>query len=51
MEGMNNVDVGLGKGMELCYSPTDHLGLHKVFFGTINNVQAVSFDGWKTLKK
>jgi ABC-type branched-subunit amino acid transport system substrate-binding protein len=51
LESIKNVDVGLGKGMELSYSPSDHLGLHKVFFGTIKNAQAISFDGWNTLKK
>jgi ABC-type branched-subunit amino acid transport system substrate-binding protein len=51
MEGIKNLDVGLGNGMELSYSPTDHLGLHKVFFGTFKNGQTVSFDAWKSLKK
>ncbi len=37
LEKIHGLDVGLGKGMELSYSPTDHLGFHKVFFGIIKN--------------
>jgi ABC-type branched-subunit amino acid transport system substrate-binding protein len=46
MEGIHNLDVGLGKGMALNYSSTDHMGFNKVFFGTIKNGQAVSFNNW-----
>jgi ABC-type branched-subunit amino acid transport system substrate-binding protein len=51
MESIHNLDVGLGKGMELSYSPTDHLGFHKVFFGTVKNSQAVPFSDWHSLSK
>jgi branched-chain amino acid transport system substrate-binding protein len=51
MEGIKATDIGLGKGMELSYSPTDHLGFHKVFFGSFKDGTAQSFDSWKSLKK
>jgi len=45
MESIHNDDVGLGKGMELRYSPTDHMGFHKVFFGSIKNGAVLSSKG------
>jgi branched-chain amino acid transport system substrate-binding protein len=50
LESIHNLDVGLGKGMALSYSPSDHLGFHKVFFGVVKNGEVVSFTDWKKLK-
>jgi len=49
LEKIHHEDVGLGKGMALNYSPTDHLGFHNVFWGVIRNGEVVSFSDWKKL--
>lgn len=49
LEEIRNLDVGLGTGMALSYSPTDHLGFHNVFFGIITNGQVSSVNSWKKL--
>ena len=49
LEKIHHLDIGLGKGMALNYSPTDHLGFHNVFFGIIRNGEVVSFSDWKKL--
>jgi branched-chain amino acid transport system substrate-binding protein len=49
LEHIKSIDVGLGKGMELAYTPADHLGFHKVFFGTIKHAETVPFEAWNTL--
>ena len=36
--------------MDLSYSPSDHLGFHKVFLGQIKNGQPIAFTDWKSLK-
>jgi len=51
LESIHNLDVGLGRGMELSYSPTDHLGFHKIFFDIVKNGEVVEFTDWKGLKK
>jgi len=49
LERMRNVDLGLGKGMELTYSPQDHWGLHKVYWITTKNGSVIPFDSWSKL--
>jgi len=49
LERMRNVDLGLGKGMELNYSPQDHWGFHKVFWVTTKNGSVLPFDAWSQL--
>jgi ABC-type branched-subunit amino acid transport system substrate-binding protein len=49
METIHNLNVGLGKGMALSYSPTDHMGFHEVYFGTIKDKEAVPFTNWHSL--
>ena len=49
LEGIHDLDIGLGKGQELSYSKADHRGLHNVFFGTIKNGATTSFSDWKSL--
>jgi ABC-type branched-subunit amino acid transport system substrate-binding protein len=51
MENIRNFNVGLGKGMEVSYSPTDHFGMHKYIFGTVQNGDVVAVTNWKSLKK
>ena len=51
MEGIANLDVGMGKDMKLSISPTDHVGFHHVFFGIIKNGQVETFSDWKHIKK
>jgi len=51
LEGIHNLDVGLGPAMTLGYSPKDHLGFHKVFFGQVKNGEVIKFDEWKKLRK
>jgi ABC-type branched-subunit amino acid transport system substrate-binding protein len=51
LESIHHLDVGLGRGMELSYSPTDHLGFHKVFFQIVKNGEVIEFTDWKGLKK
>ena len=50
LESIHHRNVGLGSGMELNYSPTDHLGFHKIFFGQVKNGQVNSFADWNKLK-
>jgi branched-chain amino acid transport system substrate-binding protein len=49
LESLNGVNVGLGNGMELYFSPSDHRGFHKVFFGMIKNGEPTSFTAWNKL--
>jgi ABC-type branched-subunit amino acid transport system substrate-binding protein len=50
MESIRHVDLGLGSGMDLSYSPSDHLGFHKVYFARCHDGQAVEFSDWNSLK-
>jgi hypothetical protein len=46
---MKNVDLGMGTGMELNYSASDHRGFHKLFWMTTRNGQLIALDPWKKL--
>jgi ABC-type branched-subunit amino acid transport system substrate-binding protein len=50
LEKINHKDIGLGKGMDLTYTPADHLGFHNVFFCWIKNGQVESFNDWRSLR-
>jgi ABC-type branched-subunit amino acid transport system substrate-binding protein len=50
LESIHNWDVGLGKGMEISYSPTDHSGMHKYVFGVVRGGDVVAVSDWKNLK-
>jgi branched-chain amino acid transport system substrate-binding protein len=50
LENMHNWDQGLGKAMEVSFSPTSHVGRSNLFYCAVQNGEVVSFDKWKSLK-
>ncbi len=50
LEKMQGVDVGLGAD-KLGFSPTDHTGLHEVYYTVVKGGKAVGFSDWKGLAK
>jgi branched-chain amino acid transport system substrate-binding protein len=51
LEKMKGVDFGLGKGMQLSYSPSDHMGFHKVVDFVTNNGHLTYLQSWKQTAK
>jgi ABC-type branched-subunit amino acid transport system substrate-binding protein len=51
LDKMKNVDLGLGKGNEISYTPQDHWGMHKIFWVTLKDGKVVPFDNWSGLRK
>jgi ABC-type branched-subunit amino acid transport system substrate-binding protein len=50
LEGIHNLDVGLGSKMHLNYSKTDHVGFHNLDFAVIKNSKLVSVKSWKDIR-
>lgn len=50
LDKMKNVELGLGKGNELSYSPQDHWGLHKIFWATMKKGTVVPYENWSVVK-
>jgi ABC-type branched-subunit amino acid transport system substrate-binding protein len=51
LEGMKNMDIGLGAQLKLDYGPQDHTGFDTVYYTVVREGKAVTFDDWKALKK
>jgi branched-chain amino acid transport system substrate-binding protein len=50
LEKIHNLNIGLGRGMEVSYSSTDHFGLHKYAFGVVRKGFFTPIANWKSLK-
>ena len=51
IEGMKNMDIGLGAQLKLDFGPQDHKGFDTVYYTVVREGKAVTFDDWKDLKK
>ena len=50
IEGMNNVDIGLGQ-LKLEFTPQSHKGFHKVYWTVVKNGKAETFSDWNKVRK
>jgi ABC-type branched-subunit amino acid transport system substrate-binding protein len=51
LDNIHNWNIGLQKGIELSYSPTDHFGMHRYTFGVIKHGSVIPVLNWKDLKQ
>jgi len=50
LDGMKNWDQGMGKDMDVSFSPTNHVGRSNLFYLTVKHGEVVTFKDWKGLK-
>lgn len=52
LDSIHDLEIGLGPGMEVTYSPADHIGFHRFVFGTLQDgdIQTLSTAAeWRSL--
>ena len=51
IEGIRDLDIGLGPQLKLNYGPQDHKGFDTVYYTVVRDGLAVVFSDWKELKR